>query len=336
MNTRYYGANEFFKTTFGEKVYKLALEGGYTCPNRDGTVGIGGCAFCDGAGSGFFAEGRGDNLSGNAECGVCTACESANAECVGHGACESVNSASFSLQLERAISRVRKKFGGQKFIAYFQSFTATHAPIEYIKELIRPALENPSVCALSIGTRPDCLPLEVLNVLKQAAQKKPLFIELGLQTSNEKTAKKINRCYKNCVYEQAVLNLHKIGANVITHVILGLPGESVEDMLNTVKYACRFTDGIKLQLLHVIKNTPLAESYARGEFTALSLEEYADILCKALAVIPKNVVIHRLTGDAPKVNLIAPLWSGDKKRTLNYINSEIEKRGVFQGSALHV
>lgn len=309
MEAKYYGANEFFKNVFGEKIYKLALEGGYTCPNRDGTVGVGGCVFCDGSGSGYFAERRG---------------------AVGSGGVKD----EFSLQLERAVERVRKKFGGQKFIAYFQSFTATHAPIEYIKELIRPALEHPLVCALSIGTRPDCLPPEVLNVLSEAAQKKPLFIELGLQTSNEKTAEKINRCYKNRVYEQAVLNLHKIGANVITHVILGLPDENEEDMINTVKYACRFTDGIKLQLLHVIKGTPLEKSYSRGEFNTLSLEAYADILCKALTVIPKNVVIHRLTGDAPKTNLIAPLWSGDKQRTLNYINSEIQRRKIIQGSAL--
>ncbi len=297
---RYYGANEFFSELFGEKTYKLALSGGYTCPNRDGTAGFGGCAFC-GEGSGSFAEPR---IAGD-----------------------------FENQLALAKKRLASKFKGQKFIAYFQSYTATHAPVSYINELLKPALNCEDICALSVATRPDCLPPAVLDLLKEVALKKPLFVELGLQTSNEKTALEFNRGYKNAVYEEGAANLKAIGANVITHVILGLPNENLNDMLSSVNYACKFSDGIKLQLLHVLKNTPFAEKYARGEFKTLSLEQYADILCEIIKVIPKNIVIHRLTGDAPKKDLIAPLWSSDKKRVLNYLNASFEQKNVVQGSA---
>ncbi|MDY4186699.1 MAG: TIGR01212 family radical SAM protein [Candidatus Borkfalkiaceae bacterium] len=299
MEKRYYSANEFFKWKFGEKVYKLALAGGYTCPNRDGKAGTGGCIFCSGEGSGDFAEKR---IGGD-----------------------------FNAQLIAAQNRLKNKNAGNKFIAYFQSFTATYASADYITNLITPALKSGAICSLSIATRPDCLGDYVIKILKKAAQIKPLFVELGLQTSNEKTAEKINRCYKNEIYESAVKKLKDIGVNVITHIILGLPFETEEDMLASVDYACRYTDGIKLQLLHVLKGTPLEKSYLNGEFETLSLERYADILCKAVRRIPKNIVIHRLTGDAPKKDLSAPLWSADKKRVLNYINAEFEKRNVMQG-----
>lgn len=302
MEKRYYSANEFFKQKFGEKVYKLALVGGYTCPNRDGKLGAGGCVFCSGAGSGDFAETRKND---------------------------------FDEQIRAAKNRLKNKNAGNKFIAYFQSFTTTYASAEYIENLITPALKSDDVCSLSIATRPDCLEDYALKILENAAKIKPLFVELGLQTSNEKTAEKINRRYKNEVYESAVKNLKIIGANVVTHLIFGLPYETENDMLNSVDYACKYTDGIKLQLLHVLKNTALEKSYLNGEFKTLSLETYADILCKAVTRIPKNVVIHRLTGDAPKKDLIAPLWSADKKRVLNYINAEMERRNVIQGSLLN-
>lgn len=302
MEKRYYSANEFFKRKFGEKVYKLALAGGYTCPNRDGKAGFGGCVFCSGAGSGDFAENR---ASGD-----------------------------FESQLRKARARLKNKSTGDKFIAYFQSFTATYASADYVEKLIAPAIKSEAICSLSLATRPDCLENDVLEILENAAKKKPLFIELGLQTSNETTAEKINRCYKNAVYESAVKKLKKIGANVITHLIIGLPNEAENDMLDSVTYACGFTDGLKLQLLHVLKNTALEKSYLNKEFQTLTLESYADILCKAISIIPRDVVVHRITGDAPKKDLIAPLWSADKKRVLNYINGELEKRDIFQGCAL--
>lgn len=303
MEKRYYSANEFFKQKFGEKVYKLALAGGYTCPNRDGKAGFGGCAFCSGAGSGDFAESR--------------------------------DSGDFDEQLRLAQIRLKNKSTGNKFIAYFQSFTATYASADYVENLIAPALKSGAICSLSLATRPDCLENDVLEILKNAAKEKPLFIELGLQTSNETTAEKINRCYKNAVYESAVEKLKKIGANVITHLIFGLPNETEKDMLDSVAYACEFTDGLKLQLLHVLRGTALEKAYLNGEFETLTSETYADILCKAISIIPRDKVIHRITGDAPKKDLIAPLWSADKKRVLNYINRELEKRNVFQGCAIN-
>lgn len=206
---------------------------------------------------------------------------------------------------------------------YFPSFTNTYAPVDKLEKIYCEALAHPDIVALSIATRPDCINREIINLLDKINQVKPVFIELGLQTSNEKTAKYIRRGYKNEIYEKAVIALHKININVVTHIILGLPDENEDDMLNSIIYACKFTDGIKLQLLHILKGTDLADEYYKNRFKVMSFDEYIDIIEKCVAIIPENVVIHRLTGDGAKKDLIAPMWSADKKRVLNAINKRL-------------
>lgn len=299
----YYSLNEYLKNTFGEKVYKISLDGGMTCPNRDGTLGNKGCIFCSSGGSGEFAASR--NLS-------------------------------VTEQLEQAKNRIKSKTKCQKFIAYFQPFTNTYADIEYLRKIYMQAIENDEVVALSIATRPDCLGEDVLGLLKNINKIKPVWIELGLQTIHKSSADYIRRGYELDVYDRAVENLRKININVITHIILGLPYETKEMMLETVKYVGERTDGIKLQLLHVLKDTDLLEEYEKQKFQTLSLEEYIDILCDCIEVLPKNVVIHRLTGDGDKKILVAPLWSGDKKRVLNTINKAFNDRNIIQGKNVHI
>lgn len=282
--------NSYLKERFGTKVYKLSLDGGFTCPNRDGTVGTGGCIFCSKGGSGDFAENR---------------------------------KLSITSQIENAKDKVSKKINDGKYIAYFQAFTGTYAPVERLKAIYYEAINHPDIVALSVGTRPDCLGEEVLALLKEINTVKPVFIELGLQTIHQKSAQYIRRGYSLEVYDKAVERLHSIGINVVTHLILGLPNESKEDMLQSVEYVCRVTDGIKLQLLHVLRDTDLARDYAMGKFDTLSLEAYTDIIKSCVEIIPPNVVIHRLTGDGAKKDLIAPLWSADKKNVLNTINKAL-------------
>lgn len=287
---KYTTLNSYLKERFGTKVYKLAIDGGFTCPNRDGTLGTKGCIFCSAGGSGDFAEDR---------------------------------SLSITEQIENAKKRVEKKIKDGKYIAYFQAFTNTYAPVERLREVYTEAINHPDVVAISIGTRPDCLDDDVLSLLNELNKIKPFFVELGLQTIHEHTAEYIRRGYTLNVYDKAVNDLHNIGINVVTHVIIGLPNESVADMLETVEYVCRVTDGIKLQLLHVLKNTDLAQDYYDGKFSVLTLDEYTDIIKKCLEIIPPSVVVHRLTGDGAKRDLIAPLWSADKKNVLNTINKAI-------------
>ena len=304
MTERYYSLNRYLRETFGEKVYKLALDGGMTCPNRDGTLGTRGCIFCYAGGSGDFAEGR---------------------------------CASLSEQLGRAKSRIRRKTGAEKFIAYFQSYTNTYAPTEYLEALFTEAISEPSVAALSIGTRPDCLPDRVVALLARLNRIKPVWVELGLQTIHGVTAEHIRRGYPLSVYEDALLRLKAAGLTVIVHVILGLPGESREMMLETIGYlgGQHRPDGIKLQLLHVLEGTDLAGEYRAGRFRTMEMDEYFDILFACLQRLPPDMVIHRLTGDGPKRSLIAPLWTGDKKRVLNTMNRELERRDIRQGSEYH-
>ena len=299
MTERYYSLNRYLREQFGEKVYKLALDGGMSCPNRDGTLGTGGCIFCSAGGSGDFAEGR----------------------------CDSV-----AAQIERAKSRVRSKTGAEKFIAYFQSYTNTYAPAAYLEQLFTEALSEPSIVALSIGTRPDCLPQEVVELLARLNRSKPVWVELGLQTIHESTARYIRRGYELPVYEDALGRLKAAGLTVIVHVILGLPGESREMMLQTVDYLSgdHRPDGIKLQLLHVLEGTDLAEDWRAGAFRCMEMDEYFDILFECLSRLPEDMVIHRLTGDGPKKLLLAPLWTGDKKRVLNALNRELERRDIWQ------
>lgn len=283
--------NSYLKEQFGCKVYKLALDGGFTCPNRDGTLGTRGCIFCSKGGSGDFAENK--NLS-------------------------------ITEQIEKAKSRVSKKITDGKYIAYFQAFTNTYKPVDELKKLYCEAINTEDIVAISIGTRPDCLGDDVIELLDEINKIKPVFVELGLQTIHSKTAEYIRRGYPLEVYDKAVEKLHSIGINVVTHIILGLPNESKADMLESVEYVCRVTDGIKLQLLHVLDGTDLAEEYNQGKFTTLTLEEYTDIIKSCVEIIPKNVVIHRLTGDGAKKDLIAPLWSADKKNVLNTINKALQ------------
>lgn len=284
---KYTTLNNYLKERFGEKVYKIALNGGFTCPNRDGTIDTRGCIFCSKGGSGDFAESP---------------------------------DLTITEQIENGKKRLEKKIKNGKYIAYFQAFTNTYAPVERLRAIYEEAINHPDIVALSIGTRPDCLGDDVLALLDELNKIKPIFVELGLQTINENTAKYIRRGYSLEVYDKAVANLHKIGINVVTHIILGLPNESKEDMLKSVEYACKVTDGIKLQLLHILKGTDLAKDYEQGKFEVLTLEQYTEIIKECVQIIPENVVIHRLTGDGAKKDLIAPLWSADKKTVLNTIN----------------
>lgn len=289
---KYTTLNNYLKKRFGKKVYKIALNGAFTCPNRDGTIDTRGCIFCSKGGSGDFAESP---------------------------------DLTITEQIENGKKRLEKKIKNGKYIAYFQAFTNTYAPVERLRTIYEEAINHPDIVALSIGTRPDCLGDDVLALLDELNKIKPIFVELGLQTINEDTAKYIRRGYTLEVYDKAVADLHKIGTNVVTHIILGLPNESKEDMLNSVKYACKVTDGIKLQLLHILKGTDLAKDYEQGKFEMLTLEQYTEIIKECVQIIPENVVIHRLTGDGAKKDLIAPLWSADKKTVLNKINRALKE-----------
>lgn len=284
----YYSFNQYLKDTFGCKVYKISINAGFTCPNRDGTLGTRGCIFCSKGGSGDFAES---------------------------------SSLSVTEQIESGKQRVSKKIKSGKYIAYFQAFTNTYAPVEVLAKKYCEAINHPDIVGISIATRPDCLGEEVLTLLSEINKIKPVFVELGLQTIHEKTAEYIRRGYPLSVYDNAVKALKKAGINTVVHLIIGLPNESREEMLESVEYACKSgADGIKLQLLHILKGTDLADDYFSGKFETLSMEEYLSIIKDCVEIIPKNVVIHRLTGDGPKKDLIAPLWSADKKSVLNALN----------------
>ena len=290
----YYSLNRYLKDTFGEKVYKIAIDGGFTCPNRDGTLDTRGCIFCSGTGSGEFAGKRTDSVTS---------------------------------QIEKGKERLRGKIKNGKYIAYFQAFTNTYAPVQRLRAVFEEAIQHPDIVALSIATRPDCLPEEVVLLLQELNQKKPVWVELGLQTIHEKSAEYIRRGYGLPVYDAAVKKLKKIGVQVIVHVILGLPGESEEDMKATVSYVGKSgADGIKLQLLHVIRGTDLEKDYRMGKFNTLEMDAYVRLVADCIALLPKNMVIHRMTGDGDKKTLIAPEWSRDKKRVLNALNEAIRQK----------
>lgn len=279
----YKTANDYYKEKFGCKVYKLSLDGGFTCPNRDGCVGTGGCIFCSALGGGEFAE---------------------------HGA-------DIPAQLEQAKKRVAAKISDGKYIAYFQSFTNTYAPVDRLKTLFYQAIAPDYIVGLNIATRPDCLPDTTIELLKELNKIKPVTVELGLQTADDAVAAYINRGYKTAIYADAVSHLQAAGIAVITHIIIGLPND---DPVATTRYAVACgTDGVKFHLLHILKNTRLAKEYEDGKITALTLEEYAAILKSCIAVLPPQTVVHRITGDGAKKDLIAPLWSADKKKSLNFL-----------------
>ena len=284
----YLTLNEHYRQKFGCKVYKLSIDAGFTCPNRDGTAGVGGCIFCSGEGSGEFAEKR---------------------------------AASIPEQLEKAKVRVQNKIKEGKFIAYFQSFTNTYGPVDHLERRYRQAMEPEEIVGLAIGTRPDCLPPETVALLSRLNQIKPISVELGLQTVHEETARYIRRGYATEVYFDAVKRLKAAGLEVVTHIILGLPGETPEMAAETTRQAVTAgTDGVKFHLLHGLRGTDLERDYLDGKFACLTLEEYAVWLKLCLAQLPPQIVVHRITGDGAKRDLVAPLWSADKKHVLNYLN----------------
>ena len=301
MGIQYYSLNQYLKDRFGCKVYKLAINGGFTCPNRDGMKGSKGCIFCSAGGSGEFA--------GDPEKSV-------------------------TEQIEEGKKLVASKIKDGKYIAYFQAYTNTYAPVEKLRALFEEAMKYPDIVALSIATRPDCLPDEVLDLLAELNRIKPIWVELGLQTIHERSAKYIRRGYPLEVYYAAVKRLRALGLEVIVHVILGLPGETKEDMEATVDYVCKSgVNGIKLQLLHILKDTDLAKEYlAPDGHSAADLppvrimeeDEYIELIGDLLKRIPKDIVIHRLTGDGDKKILMAPMWSADKKHVLNHMRAYLE------------
>ena len=302
--------NEYCRKTFGRKLYKIAIDAGFTCPNRDGTLDTRGCIFCSGRGSGDFAGNR--NLS-------------------------------VTEQIKEGADRISGKAasrglhpGGADYIAYFQAFTNTYAPTGKLREIYTEAADNPKIAAISIATRPDCLQDDVIALLRDINQIKPVWVELGLQTIHSDSAAYIRRGYDLPVYDSAVAKLAAAGIpQIITHVILGLPGETQGDMLETVRYvAGSGSNGIKLQLLHILRGTDLAKDYADGKFDVMDFETYTSLVAGCLRELPEDMVVHRVTGDGPAEDLIAPLWSRDKKRVLNTIHRKIREEhcGLCKGT----
>lgn len=303
LDKRYHSLDYEMKSRYGQKLYKLALDGGFTCPNRDGRLGTRGCIFCSAGGSGDFAASR---------------------------------QLSITKQIEAGQLLLSGKHTGHHFIAYFQAFTNTYAPVERLRPLYMEALTHPDIAAISIATRPDCLEPEILELLSELNKIKPVWVELGLQTIHPRTADYIRRGYPLSVFDQAVHALAARDIETIVHVILGLPGESAEDMLATADYIARLPiQGIKFQLLHILDGTDLYTDYLRHPFHVLTLEEYTDILIRCIERIPPRMVIHRITGDGPKQLLIAPEWSRNKKQVMNYINHCFKERATWQGRLWH-
>ena len=296
---RYYSLDSYIKQTFGEKLYKLALNGGMSCPNRDGTLGRGGCIFCSKGGSGDFAADQ---------------------------------KLSISEQIQNAKELVSKKHSGSSYIAYFQAYTNTYATVSYLERIYKEAIQEPDIKVLSIATRPDCLPEETLDLLERINKQKPVWVELGLQTIHKSSSDFIRRGYELDVFEKAVYDLKKRGISVIVHTILYLPNETREMMLETISYLNKLPiDGIKLQLLHVLKGTDLADYYLSNPFHLPDLEEYLETLGIMISHLRPDIVVHRITGDGPKSLLIAPLWTGNKRHVLNSIQKYFKNSDIRQG-----
>ena len=299
---RYYSFDSFLKNTFGEKIYKVSLDGGFTCPNRDGTIGTGGCIFCSEGGSGDFASDA---------------------------------RLSIQDQITQGISLVAAKNPSSRYIAYFQAFTNTYAPVSRLRQLFTEAMEDPRIAALAIGTRPDCLPSDVLSLLKELNNQKPVFVELGLQTIHPSTAGLIRRGYPLSCFEEAVWNLSSIGVWTVVHLILGLPGETEEMMLESVRYLNSLpVHGVKFSMLHILKGTDLADMYREDPFPVFTMESYIDLILRCIGNLRKDIVIHRLTGDGPRNLLIAPLWSLRKRTVLNEIAHQLKVQDIRQGDFL--
>lgn len=291
----------YLKRQFGCKVYKLSLVGCTSCPNRDGTVGVGGCIFCSESGSGEFAEKKKNSVVD---------------------------------QIEAAKKQVSKKLKSNqevKYIAYFQSFTNTYAPIDELRKLFFAAINHPDIAILSIATRPDCLSSEVIALLKKLNGIKPVWVELGLQTIHKKTAEYIRRGYELKVYDEAVKALHEIGVSVITHMIIGLPGESEQMIYETAEYIGKTADGIKMHTLYVQKDTDLYAEYQKGLVPLLDMDRYINILIGCIERLPENIVIHRMTGDGDKKTLVAPMWTANKRKVLNSIKARFNSAQIKQG-----
>lgn len=295
----YYSANQYYRELFGEKAYKLSLDAGMTCPNRDGTLDTRGCIFCSAGGSGDFAQGAADSVAE---------------------------------QLDGAIARIAPKYSGGKYIAYFQAFTGTYAPLQRLREIFVPIAEDARIAGISIATRPDCLEDCKIEFLKELAKRKPVWVELGLQTVNEKTAKYIRRGYELPVFEDTLSRLKCAGIPVTVHIIVGLPGENRDNYIKCAEYlADRQVEGVKIQLLHVLRGTDLAADYEAGLFSTMERDDYIRTVVDMLELLPPDTVIHRLTGDGPRKILIAPQWSTDKKNILNLIHREFRTRSTYQG-----
>ena len=291
--------NSYYKNKFGCKIYKLSLNGGMTCPNRDGTLGTNGCIFCSRGGSGDFA---------------------------------SHSSLSIPEQIEEAKKLVSRKISDGKYIAYFQAYTNTYADVSYLKKIYYDAIAPDDIAGISIATRPDCLNEDVIELLDEINHIKPVYIELGLQTIHKESAQFIRRGYDLSVFEKAIASLFAINVNIVVHLIIGLPHESKEMILESIKYLNQFPiHGVKLQLLHILKNTDLADYYEQTNFPVLSLEEYTEIIAACIEHLRSDIVIHRMTGDGNKRELTAPLWSADKKRVLNYMNKYFSEHNIVQG-----
>jgi hypothetical protein len=297
---RYHSLNYFLREKFYGKVFKISIDAGFSCPNRDGTISSGGCLFCSERGSGDFAGNR---------------------------------DFSIKKQFEDIKDMMSKKWKTEKYIAYFQAYTNTYGTIEALREKYEQAVSEKGVVALAIATRPDCLNKPVLDLIEEYSHKIYTWVELGLQTSNDETAKIINRGYKLWKFEEALKNLNERNIDVVVHTIFGLPGENVQDMLKTIDYvSSKDIKGIKMHLLHLMENTPMTELYAKGKLKFLEQEEYIEIICTAITRLPPNMVIHRLTGDAPRELLIGPMWSLKKWEVLNGIDNKLKELDIYQGS----
>lgn len=296
---RYHSLNYFLRNKFNEKVFKISLDGGFSCPNRDGTISIGGCLFCSESGSGDYAGSR--TLS------------------IGKQFCD-------------IKEMMNKKWKEGKYIAYFQAFTNTYAPVEELRRKYDEAIKQEGVVALAIATRPDCLGDDVLDLLEEINKEVYVWVELGLQTVSDETARKINRGYKLEVYEDAIRRLKERNIDFVTHCIFGLPGETKEDMLRSVDYIAHSgSKGIKFHLLHLMKNTPMVKLYERGELEFVSQDDYIDLICKSISILPEDMIVHRLTGDAPRDLLIGPMWSLKKWEILNAIDKALIDNDIYQG-----
>lgn len=287
--------SDILKQQYGEKIFKICLTSGCTCPNRDGKISLGGCSFCSEGGSGEFASAPGD----------------------------------IDTQIEEAKERIRNKTSASRYIAYFQSFTNTYGDVETLEKLYERVIRRKDIAILSIGTRPDCLGEDVLEMLRRLNEIKPVWIELGLQTMHDETAQRVNRGYPLVVFEDALKRLKSLGIQVIVHVIFGLPGETKEDMLQTIRYLATLSpgpDGIKLQMLNILRGTELGRQYEENPFPLLSLEEYTDIAAESISILPEKMVIHRMTGDGPGNLLIAPDWVRNKKKVLNTISRKLKEK----------